>query len=86
MKRVVKLGFIASLFVVSSCGYDGHYRYSCQDPENWGSEDCVPPACNVDGNCTEILLGFDPLSKEVIITETTDQPVTTEVTQETVAP
>ena len=86
MKKLAFLSLPLLAVFVSACGFDGTYRYSCQDPENWGTEDCVPPKCNVDGNCTEILLGFDPLSKDVIITETTDQPVTTEVTQETVAP
>lgn len=62
MKRVVLsilFIFVAGLFV-SSCGYDGYYRYSCQDPENWGKKECEPPICLVDGSCTETLLGWDP--------------------------
>jgi hypothetical protein len=50
----------ALVALVSACGYDGHYRYSCQDPENWELEECNPPICEVDGNCTEVLLGFNP--------------------------
>lgn len=61
-------------FIAAGCGYNGGYRYSCQDPDNWGSKECKPPVCEVDGNCTTTLLGFDP-------TETTVQPV-----QETTAP
>lgn len=68
------------IFLLTSCGYDGSYRYSCQDPENWGTKECEPPICEVDGNCTKTLLGWDP-------TETTVE-VTTETipTEETVAP
>lgn len=73
--RLIKLLPIM-LIVVSACGYDGHYRYSCQDPDNWDSKECEPPACEVDGNCTKTLLGFDP-------TETT---VENDVTEETVLP
>jgi hypothetical protein len=72
-------GFLLVLGL-SSCGYDGSYRYSCQDPKNWDSESCSPPRCLSDGNCTEILLGFDPTTAEIIAPETTEQ------TQETVAP
>jgi len=45
---------------MAACGFDGSYRYSCQDPDNWDNKDCYPPTCLVDGNCTETLLGFDP--------------------------
>ena len=62
------------LLALASCGYDGKYRYACQDPENWGKTECEPPACKVDGACTETLLGWDPNA----VTETT--------TGETVAP
>lgn len=54
--------------ILAGCGYDGSYRYPCQDPENWGSKDCVPPACLVDGACTEDLLGFDPYSSTTVET------------------
>ena len=63
-------------FLLASCGYDGYYRYSCQDPENWGKTECEPPECKVDGACTETLLGWDP----------TETSVETIPTEETVAP
>ena len=63
-------------FLLASCGYDGYYRYPCQDPENWGKTECEPPECKVDGACTETLLGWDP-------SETTIETVPTE---ETIAP
>jgi len=36
MKKL-KVFLASSLLVVSlsGCGYDGHYRYPCQDPANW---------------------------------------------------
>ena len=69
-----KLALIAGILLLSSCGYDGGYRYPCQDPANWGAEECNPPICKVDGTCTETLLGFNP------------NETTTTVTQETIAP
>jgi hypothetical protein len=65
---------LVSLLALASCGYDGKYRYPCQDPENWESTECQPPVCKVDGACTETLLGWDPNA----VTETT--------TEETIVP
>ena len=82
MKRIVlSILFIFVVgYFVSSCGYNGSYRYSCQDPDNWGKKECEPPLCLVDGNCTETLLGYDP-------TETTiEDTIGTIPTEETVAP
>jgi hypothetical protein len=73
--RLIKLIPIM-LIAISACGYDGGYRYECQDPENWGKPECEPPICEVDGACTKTLLGWDP-------TETTVEIIPTE---ETVAP
>jgi hypothetical protein len=71
---VKRLFFALCLTIgLSSCGYDGGYRYPCQDPENWGNEECVPPVCEVDGACTKTLLGFDPNEP----TSTTVKEITT---------
>jgi len=67
---------LISILALASCGYQGKYRYSCQDPENWGKTECEPPLCEVDGNCTETLLGFNP----------TDTTIEANPTEETVAP
>lgn len=69
-----RLAFTAVIFL-SACGYDGSYRYPCQDPENWGTKECKPPICLVDGACTDNLLGFDPFLTTT--TTTTEQPVET---------
>ncbi len=50
--------------MLSACGYDGSYRYKCQDPEYWGATECVPPVCKATGTCTSDLVGFDPLEKK----------------------
>jgi hypothetical protein len=69
MKRL-SLVFL-SILALASCGYDGKYRYPCQDPENWESSECQPPVCKVDGACTETLLGWDPnAATETTIEET----------------
>ena len=52
---------------LSSCGWQGGYRYPCQDPANWKAPDCNPPLCNASDTCTT-----DLLPKEM-----TDAPVTT---------
>ena len=56
--------FIVGLLAVAGCAFDGTYRYPCQDPDNWDNTECKPPVCNVDGTCTETLLGFDPASED----------------------
>ncbi|MFZ9715894.1 MAG: hypothetical protein ACO3CH_00355 [Ilumatobacteraceae bacterium] len=82
MKRLI---LVAALVIgLASCGYDGSYRYECQDPENWDDSDCYPPVCLVDGMCTETLIGFDPREETP---EVTIEPAPVEETPETtVAP
>jgi hypothetical protein len=48
---------ISLALVLSSCGYDGHYRYECQDPANWNSAECNPPTCEATGTCSRDLVG-----------------------------
>jgi predicted small lipoprotein YifL len=48
---------LAIVFSLAGCGYDGHFRYPCQDPANWESEDCKPPICVVNGACPADLVG-----------------------------
>ena len=62
---------LISILALASCGYDGKYRYPCQDPANWGKTECEPPACKVDGACTETLLGWD----QNAVTETTTEEI-----------
>jgi len=58
MKKKIRVLF-AGLFllVITGCGYDGSYRYPCQDPTNWEKAECNPPVCEASGTCTKDLLG-----------------------------
>jgi len=47
-------------------------------PANWEAPQCQRPACEVDGACPDVLLGFDPLTGSLFID--------TVPTEETVAP
>ncbi len=40
-----------SLMFVSGCGYDGQFRYPCQNPVNWEKAECKPPICTASGTC-----------------------------------
>ena len=73
---------LAFLFMLASCGYDGGYRYPCQDPENWENEECNPPVCKVSGACTEDLLGFNPTLESLVNPELQELIPT----EETIAP
>jgi len=53
VKRII---FLAAL-LLSGCGYDGSYRYECQDPKNWEAPECNPPVCVPSGTCTKDLIG-----------------------------
>ena len=52
------LTFVLAL-TLSSCGYDGGFRYPCQDPNNWGKAECKPPICTAAQNCPEDLVKID---------------------------
>ena len=59
------------ILALASCGSEGRYRYKCQIPENWKNEECNPPLCLADGQCTKDLLGFDPTETTIRITQDT---------------
>jgi len=53
----VKAAMIAAtILITAGCGYDGGYRYPCQNPDNWELEDCKPPKCTVWGTCPDDLV------------------------------
>jgi hypothetical protein len=66
MKKITALllAIVLSL-MLTSCGYDGSYRYECHDPENWYNKECNPPICEATGSCTKDILGFDPTEGSV---------------------
>lgn len=67
----MKTIFLSCILVLglSGCGYDGHFRYPCQDPANWESAECKPPICTVNGACPEDLVNIEETESEVIIDE-----------------
>ena len=45
---------ILPLLLIAGC--DGHYRYPCQDPANWGKLECNNDVCKAEGTCTSDVL------------------------------
>ena len=54
--RIFLLSTILALGL-TSCGYQGFYRYPCQNPENWEKAECKPPVCEASGTCTKDIVG-----------------------------
>lgn len=52
-----------SLLLVTGCS--DHYRYPCQDPANWNSEECQRPQCEAEGICPDQLLGREIVENKV---------------------
>jgi hypothetical protein len=52
-KRILLASVLAA--VLSGCGYQGFYRYPCQDPANWEMAECKPPVCEVNKICPKDL-------------------------------
>ena len=48
------LPMIGIFFLLGSC--EGHYRYPCQDPANWGKLECNNDVCKAEGTCTSDVL------------------------------
>jgi hypothetical protein len=42
---------------LSGCGYDGYYRYPCQDPAKMEAVECQPPLCRYNDQCSQDLIG-----------------------------
>jgi hypothetical protein len=57
LKRLM-LTFVLAL-TLSSCGYDGGFRYPCQDPANWETAECKPPVCTASQICPSDLVKLD---------------------------
>ena len=45
---------ILPLLLLAGC--EGHYRYPCQDPANWGKIECNNEVCKSEGTCTSDVL------------------------------
>ena len=53
MKRILFTTFfiLSSIALLNGC--EDRYRYPCQDPENWNTEQCKKPYCDGDQTCPE---------------------------------
>ena len=57
MKKILSpLAVIVLTLALSSCNFDGKFRYPCQDPANWDKDECKPPICTVNGAWPEDLV------------------------------
>jgi predicted small lipoprotein YifL len=72
MKKLTSIALAALLMVsLTGCGYQGFYRYPCQNPENWKNAECNPPVCEASGTCTKDMIKIDTKS-DLNITEETN--------------
>jgi predicted small lipoprotein YifL len=52
LKTLTALSLAALLSLsLTSCGYQGFFRYPCQDPKNWEIAECKPPICSATQTC-----------------------------------
>lgn len=65
MKKIT----LASFAMVTLLACDGHYRYPCQDPQNFGKVECNPPLCELNGECTKYLITLEQPKTETPIAE-----------------
>lgn len=67
MKKITAIALSGLLMLsLAGCGYDGGYRYECQDPANWKNAECNPPICEASGTCTKDLIKSDIISEQTI--------------------
>lgn len=64
-------------FLLAGC--NSQYRYPCQDPANWGNEECNNEICKAEGECTSDVLApnaAEDLVEEGLIEDTTPETCT----------
>jgi hypothetical protein len=59
-----------SMLVLAGCSE--RYRYPCQDPANWESQECQKPFCSANGTCPEDLRHYE---KDQTFNQSTPQQV-----------
>lgn len=55
MKTLPAILLVSAAMLVTGCS--DTYRYPCQDPANFEKKECQRPLCEVDGMCSEDLVG-----------------------------
>jgi len=82
MKKILSpLAVIVLTLALSSCNFDGKFRYPCQDPANWDKDECKPPICTVNGACPEDLVG-NVINQDNSKGDTIDELITGEESNE----
>jgi hypothetical protein len=66
----MRLLFVPLITIILT-GCEGHYRYPCQDPANWGKLECNNDVCKSEGTCTADTIA-PPGSREFGTNQTTD--------------
>lgn len=69
--------FLSVAFLLAGC--NSQYRYPCQDPANWGNEECNNEICKAEGECTSDVLepnAAEDLIEEGLIEDTTPETCT----------
>ena len=51
MKNIL---ILSVAFLLAGC--NSQYRYPCQDPANWGKDECNNQICKAEGECTSDVL------------------------------
>lgn len=57
--RVFAVFLVFNLF---GCG--DHFRYPCQDPDNWEKKECKRPYCSATGTCPDQLVKPEDVAEE----------------------
>lgn len=53
---LLPISLIVLYIVIFASAGDGWYRYPCQDPDNWGKEECILPICDAGQTCSAYLI------------------------------
>ena len=51
--------YIILLLTLLLAGCESHYRYPCQDPNNWDTPRCKKPICDINRDCPEHIFKED---------------------------
>ncbi len=51
--------YIIAALLLTLAGCNEHYRYPCQDPDNWDKQYCKKPYCSANGTCPEDLTHYE---------------------------
>lgn len=56
-KIIASFSSVVLALTLTSCGYQGSFRYPCQDQANWDKAECNPPICETTGTCSRDIVG-----------------------------